>query len=71
MVGGGGRGVRVAPPEHGIGEWEVLREHNNLIGEVLMKRTAWESMRRREREAFHLRFNPDRENGDFEKQGHH
>ena len=27
IVGGGGRGVKVAPKELGIGEWEVLKNH--------------------------------------------
>ncbi|KAI9802670.1 MAG: hypothetical protein M1825_002692 [Sarcosagium campestre] len=38
IIGGGGRGVRVAPKEHGIGEWEVVREKGHIVGEVLKKR---------------------------------
>jgi hypothetical protein len=38
ILGGGGRGIRVAPEEHGLGEWEVLREEGDLIGEVYVRR---------------------------------
>ncbi|KAA8911731.1 hypothetical protein FN846DRAFT_773720 [Sphaerosporella brunnea] len=51
LVGGGGRGVRVAPPEYGTGDWVVIREEGSLVGEVLMKRSAWEKMDKRQREA--------------------
>lgn len=27
IIGGGGRGVKVAPKELGIGEWEILKNH--------------------------------------------
>ena len=39
LVGGGGRGVRVAPPEYKMGEWVVLREEGSLVGEVLVKKS--------------------------------
>ena len=39
LVGGGGRGVRVAPPEYGTGEWIVLREEGSVVGEVLVKKS--------------------------------
>ncbi|KAI5851522.1 hypothetical protein DFP73DRAFT_472225 [Morchella snyderi] len=42
LVGGGGRGVRVAPKHLGMGEWVVLREEGSLVGEVLVKKSAWE-----------------------------
>jgi hypothetical protein len=38
IVGGGGRGVRVAPSELGIGEWECIQEPGDPIGEVWVKR---------------------------------
>jgi hypothetical protein len=38
ILGGGGRGLRVAPEEHGLGEWEILREEGDLIGEVYVRR---------------------------------
>ncbi|KAI9759516.1 MAG: hypothetical protein M4579_002275 [Chaenotheca gracillima] len=38
LVGGGGRGVRKAPPEYGVGEWDVLREEGDPAGEVLTRR---------------------------------
>jgi hypothetical protein len=34
IVGGGGRGMRKAPKEMGMGEWVVLREEGHPIGEV-------------------------------------
>jgi len=37
IVGGGGRGVRKAPMEHGIGHWKVLREHGDAMGEVVVR----------------------------------
>lgn len=39
LVGGGGRGVRVAPPQYKMGEWVVLREEGSLVGEVLVKKS--------------------------------
>ena len=38
IVGGGGRGVRKAPKELGMGAWEVVREGGDLVGEVLVRR---------------------------------
>lgn len=38
IVGGGGRGVRRAPESFGIGEWVVLKEKGNLVGELLEKK---------------------------------
>jgi hypothetical protein len=37
IVGGGGRGVRVAPEEYGIGKWKVLREEGDWIGECYIR----------------------------------
>jgi len=37
-VGGGGRGVRVAPKELGMGEWVVLKEEGHPIGEIWMRK---------------------------------
>lgn len=42
LVGGGGRGVRVAPEHLGMGDWVVLREEGSLVGEVLVKKSARE-----------------------------
>ena len=39
IIGGGGRGVRVAPTRYGIGEWEVLMEEGDPIGEVFVRKT--------------------------------
>lgn len=38
IVGGGGRGVRVAPEHYGIGTWEIVREHGNIVGECMVRR---------------------------------
>lgn len=40
LVGGGGRGVRVAPEHLGTGEWEVVHDKGNMVGEVLVKKSA-------------------------------
>src|SRR4051794_12610625 len=40
IVGGGGRGVRVAPEEYGMGEWVVVREQGNPVGECLVKKNT-------------------------------
>ncbi|CAG8949352.1 hypothetical protein HYFRA_00004978 [Hymenoscyphus fraxineus] len=37
IIGGGGVGVRVAPPEAGIGEWVVCEEEGDAIGECWKK----------------------------------
>ncbi|KAI9651727.1 MAG: hypothetical protein M1831_000510 [Alyxoria varia] len=40
IVGGGGRGVRFAPEHYGIGEWKVLREEGDPVGECWVRRDA-------------------------------
>lgn len=37
ICGGGGRGVRKAPKEKGMGKWKVLREEGHPIGECLVR----------------------------------
>jgi hypothetical protein len=37
IVGGGGRGVRRAPPEYGMGKWKVHREEGDPVGEVVIR----------------------------------
>lgn len=37
IVGGGGRGVRKAPKEMGMGKWLVCREEGDLIGECFVR----------------------------------
>jgi hypothetical protein len=44
LIGGGGRGVRVAPEGTAEVEWVVIRDKGNLVGEVLMKRSAFERL---------------------------
>lgn len=38
IIGGGGRGVVVAPKEYGIGNWEILKNHGDPIGEVWIRK---------------------------------
>ncbi|KAK3949466.1 hypothetical protein QBC32DRAFT_400207 [Pseudoneurospora amorphoporcata] len=42
IIGGGGRGVRFAGREHGIGEWVCVKEEGDPVGEVWMKKSAVE-----------------------------
>ena len=42
IVGGGGRGVRFAPPEYGIGEWAVKDYHGHPVKEVYIRKSATE-----------------------------
>lgn len=42
LVGGGGRGVRKAPESARTGEWVVLRDEGSLVGEVFVKKVAFE-----------------------------
>lgn len=53
IVGGGGRGVRRAPEDYGIGEWVCIAEHGDPVGEIwvrkkkpikLEKENTWKSM---------------------------
>lgn len=45
IVGGGGRGVRIAPKEHGIGEWVVIKEEGDPAREIFLRKAAAESER--------------------------
>ena len=38
IIGGGGRGIRRAPKERGIGEWEVLKGNNDPVGMVYVRK---------------------------------
>ncbi|KAK1244346.1 hypothetical protein MKX07_003145 [Trichoderma sp. CBMAI-0711] len=38
IVGGGGRGIRVAPEEYGKGDWECVQEKGDPIGEIWMRK---------------------------------
>lgn len=42
IVGGGGRGCRVAPAHYGMGEWECIAEEGDPIGELWMKKAREE-----------------------------
>ena len=37
IVGGGGRGVRIAPEKYGIGEWEVVHEKGDPVSECVVR----------------------------------
>lgn len=43
IVGGGGRGVRIAPKEHGKGEWVCVSGQGDLIEEVWVRKAKNES----------------------------
>ncbi|KAK3486912.1 uncharacterized protein B0T23DRAFT_236865 [Neurospora hispaniola] len=58
IIGGGGRGVRVAGKEYGIGEWVCVKEEGDPVGEVWMKKSALEKAAR---EAAGLGSDSDRE----------
>lgn len=38
IIGGGGRGIRKAAKEHGIGQWEIVKEEGNSIGETFVRK---------------------------------
>jgi uncharacterized protein (DUF2235 family) len=40
IVGGGGRGVKVAPTEYGIGEWILYRDEGDPVRETYIRKTA-------------------------------
>jgi len=44
IIGGGGRGVRVALKQHGTGEWVCVSEEGDPVGAVWMKRSAVEML---------------------------
>jgi len=37
IIGGGGRGVRIAPAKYGTGKWKVIHEMGDAIGEAYVK----------------------------------
>jgi uncharacterized protein (DUF2235 family) len=38
IVGGGGRGIQIAPPEYGTGTWVIWREQGDHVGEVFLRK---------------------------------
>ena len=40
IVGGGGRGIRIAPKEAGMGEWVVLKDEGDPVGEVYVRKES-------------------------------
>ena len=38
IIGGGGRGLRIAPDEAGMGEWDIHKEEGDLIGEIHIRK---------------------------------
>lgn len=39
IVGGGGRGIRVAPAKYGLGEWDIHREAGDPVGECMVRKS--------------------------------
>ena len=37
IIGGGGRGIRIAPAHAGTGKWDVVREKGNPVGETFIR----------------------------------
>ncbi len=37
IIGGGGRGCRVAPDEYGTGEWQCIKDEGDPVGELWVK----------------------------------
>ncbi|KAI1372553.1 hypothetical protein F4677DRAFT_432002 [Hypoxylon crocopeplum] len=40
IIGGGGRGMRTAPEEYGIGEWKCIQDHGDPVGEVWVRNVS-------------------------------
>ncbi|CAI7580190.1 unnamed protein product [Penicillium glandicola] len=40
IVGGGGRGIRVAPPEYGMGEWVVFKNEGDMVRETYVRKNV-------------------------------
>ena len=38
IIGGGGRGVKKAPKDLGIGEWEILKGKDDPVGTVYVRK---------------------------------
>lgn len=45
IIGGGGRGIKIASSEHGIGEWECVDEPGDPVGEVWVKKKRDDRLR--------------------------
>ncbi|KAM0433904.1 hypothetical protein ACHAPT_003847 [Fusarium lateritium] len=45
IIGGGGRGVRRASEEHGMGEWECVAEEGDPIGEIWVRKKKDDRLR--------------------------
>ncbi|MCJ1330491.1 hypothetical protein MMC10_007175 [Thelotrema lepadinum] len=62
IIGGGGRGVRVAPKKYGIGEWEVVREMGDPVGECMVRKK-----KPSQQQQGHIKQNGASQAADFEK----
>lgn len=40
IVGGGGRGIRIAPEEYGMGEWVVFRNEGDVVRETYVRKNV-------------------------------
>ncbi|KAF5021746.1 hypothetical protein F66182_6196 [Fusarium sp. NRRL 66182] len=45
IIGGGGRGVRKASTEHGIGDWECVADHGDPVGEIWVRKKKDDRLR--------------------------
>ena len=39
IIGGGGRGIRRAPKALGMGEWEIMKGHDDPVGKVYIRKS--------------------------------
>lgn len=64
--------MRKAPEHVGTGEWVVVKNPGDPVGELLMKKTAWEKMvlERHESHHSHHHHDYDREDGGEGVNGH-
>ncbi|KAL6715680.1 hypothetical protein ACLMJK_006641 [Lecanora helva] len=51
IIGGGGRGVRKAPPEMGIGDWEIFKEEGDAVGQLYVRKGSSPEKRQDEKTA--------------------
>ncbi|KAJ4256755.1 hypothetical protein NW762_008851 [Fusarium torreyae] len=45
IIGGGGRGVRKASAQYGIGDWECVAEHGDPVGEIWVRKKKDDRLR--------------------------
>ena len=50
IVGGGGRGVKIAAEKYGTGSWEVIGDEGDPVGEVYLRRKREDEKREDEKD---------------------